>query len=383
MWKPAWSSFFLAFAVAAGAAGPAGGDATVATQRVGDDLLVAGGTVTVSQVVPGDLMVAGGNVDVDAGVAGDAIALGGKVRLAGDVGQSVYSAAGQLTIGGKVARNLRVAAGQVELAPASEILGNVSAAGGQVRLLGAVRGHVQSAAGRVLIDGPVGGDVFVASGQLELGPNARIAGQLRYRSRQPLLQDPAAQVAGGIVTQPAPWQRDDEEDKTRRAAVWQGIAAVFSGLWTLGLMVTAAALVVALPGFSARVSVALRQHLGASLLLGFVFLVCVPVAAVLVCLTLIGIPLGLFALVLYAALLPLAYAIAGIGLGDWALMRWLPERAGRLPLRVAAAATVLLALTLLHWVQVLGTLAGLLALLAGLGALLLQFRRVAPFFERG
>lgn len=234
---------------------------------------------------------------------------------------------------------------------------------------------MQTAGGRVLVDGPVSGDVVATSGQVELGPNARIAGQLRYRSREPLLLDPAAQVAGGIVMQSMPAHRGAEERRTDQRALWHGMAAVFSGLWTLGLIVAAGVLVAALPDFSAVVARTLRQRLGACLLLGLVFLICVPLAVVVVCLTLVGIPLGLFALAIYAALLPLAYASAGIGLGDAALVRWLPERAARMPVRIAAAATALLALTLLHWVPVVGVLAGLLALLAGLGALMLQLRR--------
>ena len=376
MWKPFLCSILCAFGPAVAAAEAADNNPPVAVQRLGGDMFVAGGSVTVNQPVTGDLIVTGGSIDVDAAVAGDAVAIGGKVRLGVDVGQSVYAAGGQLAVNGKVGRNVRVAGGQVWFGPKSEIVGNVSAVGGQVRLYGTVKGHVQVAGGRVLIDGPVSGDVVATTGHVELGPNARIAGKLRYRSNEALLQDPAATVGGGIEEMTPPVARGDagaHRREGRRAG-----AVVVSGVWTLGLIVLASVLLVALPVFSAVVARTLRERLGISLLLGFVLLVCVPVAALLLCITLIGIPLGLFTLALYAALLPIAYVSAGIGVGDWALRRWLPDRAERLPARIAAAAVTLLALSLLGWVPALGALVGFLALLAGLGALLLQARRTAP-----
>ena len=366
-------AFGLAFASAEG--GDKG--TTRAIQRLGDDVFIAGGSVIVNQPVAGDLIVAGGNIDVDEAVAGDAVAAGGKVRLGFGVGQSVYAAAGQLTISDKVGRNARVAGGQVEFGPKSEIVGNVSAVGGQVRLYGAVKGYVQIAGGRALIDGPVAGDVIATSGHVELGPHARIAGKLRYRSREVLSQDPAAQVAGGIEKMPGLVGLGDDERRAMERARHRA-AGVLGGVWTLGLIALAGVLLAVLPGFFAAVARTLRERPGASLLLGFVFLVCVPVAAVILFITLIGAPLGAVGLACYAALLPLAYVSAAIGLGDWALRRWLPQRAATVPVRIGATAATLMALYLLSWIPGLGALVGFLALLAGLGALLLQTRRTMP-----
>lgn len=82
--------------------------------------------------------------------------------------------------------------------------------------------------------------------------------------------------------------------------------------------------------------------------------------------------LALFALAFYAALMPIAYVAAGVGLGDWSLRRWRPDNAARLPARIAASAAALLVLTLLGWLPMLGGVVGFVALTAGLGALLLQ-----------
>ena len=367
------AALWIFAAVGAGAAD----DARVS--RSGSDVFIGGGSVTVHDAVGGDLFAAGGAVDVDAPVGGDAVAVGGKVRFGADVSQSVYAAGGQVNVNGKVGRNLRVAGGQVELGPKGEVAGNVSVAGGQVRLYGAVRGHVQAAGGRLLIDAPITGDVLATSGHVELGPRARITGKLRYRSGEALQQDPAAQVSGGIEQLVQGWggSAASAPPAHEPARGGHGVGAI-GWLWTAGLVVLAAVLLAMAPVASTRFGVTLRERLGLSLVLGFVWLVCVPVLTLLLLLTVIGIPLALFVAALYLAVLPLAYVAAAVGLGDWALTRWQASHAATSGWRVGAAALALVLLTALSRVPWLGALLAFAVLLAGLGALLLQWRRSAP-----
>lgn len=366
----------VAAPAAALAADPPDGGQAGAVRAPGTDVFVASGSASVRTPVGGDLFVMGGQVDVDAPVAGDALAVGGRVRLGTDVGGSVYAAAGQVNVDARVERSLRAVGGQIELGPRSEVGGNLSLAGGQLRLQGVVRGEVRSAGGRILFDGPVGGDVLAHNGQIELGPNARIAGKLRYRSNDEPTRHAEARVGGGIERLgPLVAQAGREAEEARHGSTGPGVAGA---VWTLGLIVMAGALLAALPGYTATLAGTLRQRPGLSLLLGFIWLVCLPVAAVLVALTLVGLPLALSALAFYVAAMPVAYVVAGIGLGEWALQRWRPDRATRLPARMVAAALALTALMLLGAVPVLGTALAFAALIAGLGALLLQARRLRP-----
>jgi cytoskeletal protein CcmA (bactofilin family) len=341
--------------------------------RLGGDVFVAGGELIVSEPVAGDLFVAGGSVDVAAPVGGDTLAGGGKLRLDADVGGSIYAGAGHLTVNGKVGHHARVAGGQVEFGPQAEVLGNVAVAGGQVRLLGAVRGEVQAAGGRLWLDGPVGGDVFASSGLVELGPNARIAGKLVHRGGS-VQRDAAAQVAGGIeawsfgwgfADAPAPPQRDRA---ARTLIGWPS---------TLALVLLAALLLAALPGFHGRVGSTLQKRPGLSVLLGIVWLVCAPVALVLLALTVLGIPLALLGAALYMALLPLAYVSTAIALGDRVLQAWRAS-ASNWAWRFAAATLALVVLSQATRLPWLGGAIVMLALLAGLGALALQLRPRPP-----
>lgn len=334
----------------------------------GVDRFVAGATVTERSPVDGDLFAAAGSVDVEAAVGGDAVVAGGTVRLGADIGGSVYAAGGRLSLVGRVQDNARLAGGQVQIEPAARVGGNLTATAGRIELRGAVDGSVGAAGGHVLIDGPIGGDVEIAAGSIELGPRARIDGALRYRSSEPLLRDPAAQVAGTVERAGTEFSEHRDERPMR----WIGTVVLV--LWTIGLALLAAIAVALLPRVSASISRALHERPGQALLLGFVVLVGTPIAIALSFVTVIGIPLGLLALLVYLMLLPLAWVAAAIGIADWFVAR-LPLSGDRAaPARVVAAALAVVLLALFTRVPWVGGWIAFVALMAGLGALALRFR---------
>jgi cytoskeletal protein CcmA (bactofilin family) len=347
------------------ASAPAG-DAGAAVEHAGDRF-VAGSWVSVDSPVVGDLIAAGSRVEVGADVSGDALLAGGEVRVGGTVGDSLYASGGQVALRGRVVRNARLAGGRVEIERGAEVTGNASIGGGQVTVAGAVNGYLQAAGGRVRIDGPVGGNVTVTAARIELGPDARIAGRLRYAARGDLERDPAAQVLGPVERMPERSERrPDPQPEQAGPGRW---------LWMAGLMLTALVLVAVLPGATARVARMLRASLGMSLLAGFILLVCVPVAALMLVFTLIGIPLALLLLMLYAALLIAGYVMAGVGLGDALLHKlhaaWAQHRAWR----IVAALVGVAAITLLARLPWVGNIVVFLALIGGLGAMSMQVWR--------
>jgi cytoskeletal protein CcmA (bactofilin family) len=340
-------------------------------QDFGTDRFAAGGSLDIESAVPGDLVAAAGRIEIEADVAGDAVALAGDVRVRAPVRQSLYVAAGRVEVDGEVGGDARLAGGNVDIARDARIAGNATVAGGSVRIDGAIDGALSVGGGRVVLDGPIAGDVEVGAGRLELGPNARIGGRLRYASRATLDRDPGAIVAGGIearnlrrsLTMPEPVARDVD-----RAGGW---------FWTLGVAMLAALAAAFAPGWGTRLGASLRDRWGVSLVLGFLVLVSVPVAAVLLLITLVGIPLALVLILAYALLLLVGYVAAGVGTGHFLLRRLVPESSGRTAWRVLAAALAMLAIGLVARVPWIGGWVAFLALIAGLGLVVLQWPRVA------
>lgn len=336
---------------------------------LGADRFAAGPAVSIAAPVAGDLFGAGGNIDIDAAVGGDAVVAGGNLRIGGAVGQDLYAAGGRVSLNGTVQRNARLAGGRIEIGPRAKISGNVSVGGGEARIAGAIGGYLQVGGGSVFLDGPVAGDVEVGGGSVELGPGARIGGRLRYASREEIRQDGAAQVRGGVERIPLP-----EAARRTPPAARERAALGFHWIWSAGMIVLAAVLAAAFPGLFAATGAALRTRWGYALLAGFIAFVCIPAASLIALATVIGIPLALVAMALYFALLLAGYAAAGLSAGALALQRWQPARAAQGGWRLLFAALGMLVLCLVAAVPYVGGFIVLVAMLLGMGLLLLQRR---------
>jgi hypothetical protein len=331
------------------------------------DRLAAGSTLRLAERSTGDLIAAGGRVEVDAPVDGDTMLAGGELRVRAPLARNLYVAGGRVQLDSEMGRNLRAAGGQVELGSSARLGGHATIAAGDVSVRGPIKGSLSIVGGRALIDATVDGDVTVTAGQIELGPQARIGGTLRWRSEGELQRHASAQVAGPIERLAL---RDlGREALASDAGAFRWLAGAW---WTVGLMVVAAVVLAAAPGLASEVARTWRQRTGTSLLAGFVALVCIPVAVVTLFVTVIGVPLALLALLLYFVLLPMGYLGSAIGLGQWGLARWRSEAAGNLGWRIGATCLALVVLALLGAIPWLGGLVGLAMLMIGLGAIMLQ-----------
>jgi hypothetical protein len=333
------------------------------------DRVTIGGSVRQAEPVSGDMVGVGGDVELAASVAGNGVLAGGNVVVRESVGRDLIAGGGNVTLEASVARNARLAGGNVEITPKGSIAGKLSVAGGTVQVRGPVGGSIDAAAGDLLIDAAVGGDVRVAGGSVELGPNARIAGRLLQRGWIDVRRDPAAQVAGGI-------ERREPRHESRDVST----AHAFGWAWSITLAVIAAVIAGAFPAIATRLGANLRDKPGLSVLLGFAVLACVPATALLLGITIIGIPIAVLLLVAYGLLLIVAYASAGVLIGDAALARVRAAEASQAAWRAGAAAVAVIALALLGRVPFVGWLFGLAALLAGIGAIVVTVanRHAAP-----
>ena len=298
--------------------------------------LLFAGTVAASEaptIAPG--FYVGGNVDITEAVDGPVRAAGGTVTLKAPVN------------------------------------GDVAIAGGDVAIEGAIKGDVRAAGGDVRIDGPVTGDATVAAGTLELGPNARIEGRLKFHGDD-LRRDPAAQVAGGIErNRGRHWSLHHERTAAERF--------MHGWIWSAGLIALAALIAAALPGASQRMAQQLRERPWITPLVGLLALTSIPMAAVLVMITIIGIPIGLLALFGYAALLLVGYVWVAVVVGGMLLDRVKPETAASTAWHVGAAMLAMLALALLARLPFVGGAVQFAVLVVGLGMILsVIFRHARP-----
>lgn len=381
--------FFAALLLAVAALGPASAaaqndaDTDTATESPSDRGFIAApkqlsGTLQGKQFIAGpevyvdaktddDIFAAGGDVQIRTAEVLDVFAMGAVVDLSEVTAEDAILAGGTVSTRGVLAGDFIAAGASVKLAPTANVAGDVLAAGARVALAGEIGGSVRAAAGEIRIDGTISGDVDLVGERIVLGPNTQIEGDLTYRSAQELQRMSGAQVAGQITQRTL--QRPDVPgvfDMVLAGALgWFGV--VVSGVALTALLVGAVPRLVA--GASDTVAVEPWPSLG----FGLLILVGGPIAAFVLMATVVGIPIGVLALLLYGVLAAVGLIAAALAIGRH--LPWIGGRhAGTLGFgpRFGRASAGIVLLALVGLLPFLGGFLILLALTFGLGASAMQ-----------
>ena len=321
-----------------------------AEARLGDGRFMAGDDVALTETVDGNAFIAGGRARIDGRIGGNAVATGGVVEIRGDIEEDVLAAGGDVGIDANVRGDVRAAGGTVSIERDATIRGDATLAGGSVNVSGRVEGKLRAFGGVVRLDGEIDGDAEVAAEDIYVGPQARIAGRLLYRGPQAPQIVEGAVIDGGVERSRRMWRGLDEDGTVARV-----VRRVVRTLWFAGVLVLGALLVLVLPRFTREAAATVRSDAPASVGLGFAMLVAVPLLAVFLCLTIVGIPLA------FAVLL--GYAVLGAAR---------PDSARSSGWRILFLLLALVAIGVLKRVPWIGDLAVFLLFLAGLGAFTLR-----------
>ena len=351
----------------------------VRTGRFADDLYVAGRSVTVDGEVAGDLVAAGRELTLGRRVRADVLAAGGRVTIDGEVGDDVRAAGGELTLSGRLGGDLIAAGGTVTVSPETRVTGRSRVAGGRVDIGGRHERGIEIYGGHVRFSGETPGNVEVVADALEVLPGARIGGTLYHATRGEPRIDPAADLAAVEAMPPADWR----VEAMRRIEAWRasggevlGIVGPLSRLvFWLSLLVTGAVALAALPRGMLAAARTVASDPGKSLGLGFITLVVAPVLALVLLLTVVGAWLGLAIFALYPIAL-LGGLVVGIAwLGDLVARAVSGPDPSRLA-EVAGYAVAVLLAALAGLVPVLGGWVLFLAVVVGLGAIVVALWRL-------
>ena len=201
---------------------------------------------------------------------------------------------------------------------------------GPARVDGTVEESLVVFNGDAEVTGTVGGDVVVFNGDLVIRSGAEVDGDLVTNST-PTVED-GATVRGDQVSVVTRFDVD-LIDFGSRLAWWIGYSV--SSL-VLGMLLLAFA-----PRLEGKVRAAVRDRLGPSIGWGAGLFFLLPIGSVLLLVTIVGIPLGLFTMLALALIYTVGYVVAitavgGLILRDPATSRFFTFLAGWLPLRLLA-----------------------------------------------
>ena len=334
-----------------------------AGQEVKNDLIVVADRTEIDGDVDGDLIVASQQVTVNGHVKGDILAFGQEVRVNGPVDGNVRVWCQALSLNSTVAKNAMVFSQAVELDSKAKVGGTMTIATGIAQLNGQVGGDVLAAADLVGINGMMGRDVTARSDRLNIGPSGEIDGHLKYIGRRQAEISAGAKLANPIEVT----YLKRGPNYSQGAYYWHQTL-----FWGAGFLLGLVILLLA-PGFFFDVSQACKK-IGPAMGFGALFLFATPIAALIVCATIVGLGVGLPVLAVYGIAIYATKIFVGAWLGE--LLLGAGVGFGPIVGRMALGLLILRAVRMLPYV---GLLSGLLTVLLGLGAIVLAIhRRLSP-----
>jgi cytoskeletal protein CcmA (bactofilin family) len=358
--------FWLALMACAGAAA-ADDDAQAS---IGDTRLTAGDDVQIDSPVRGNAFAAGARVGVTARIDRSAWLSGGDVTVSAPVGRNLYMAGGDLRLESVVYGGLRAAGGNVRVVRDALVDGSASLAGGSIEVDGGIGRDLRAYGESIVINGVINGDVELAGERIRIGPDARIAGKVEYRSGRPIVIDPEATIGRGIT----------EMQKERRwmRSIGRG-TTIMGTTFSFGLVLIGALMLLGLPRFTRESAAKLRSRPAVAAGVGCVMLLGVPLMILLLVLTIIGIPLALLFAFGYVALMLFGYLIAAIFVGDTVLERLSPAKAQAVGWRILFLLLALVVIAIVRQIPFVGGVVVALLFVAGIGAFTMRawqgFRR--------
>ena len=362
-----------------------------------NDVYLAGGKVVVEGEIGGDAVVAGGRLLLNAPVAKDLLMAGGSLLINGPVGGDIRVAGGDITISQSVAEDLIVAGGSVTISRGATIGGDLLVAGGKVIIEGQVKGNADIVGGEIVFNGVIEGNARLRAIEI-LSINGRVAGHTVFAAPQVTLDSAAGfgadidywqevgpidfsevEIAGTAIFNPE--LRIGGEELARHFPDGDGMALF--GIWLIFSILSGALFILVLvllaPNFFSKAAEPLQESFWKNAGIGFLYFVATPVVALLLMLSVIGLPLGLFVLFGYFFSIIFAVALTAIVFAKWLQQRKTAEwgRAGFF----FTSLGLFVALKVLSMVPLLGWLLVAILVCGAFGALMVTewkiFRQVA------
>lgn len=347
--------------------------------RTGDDVTIGRG-----EVVDDDLVAFAQRIDVQGTVRGDIIAFAQVVNIGGviygtvftgasDVEittervNSVWAAGSRVDICGTVNHNVIIAGGNLDVCDGARIGRELHAYGGRLDLGGAVAGMTKGGIGTFTMSGSSGG-LELDAGTVTLHSSARVFGDLVVESeKEPQIAE------GAVITGETRFEMPErgEEAKEAGSALVTAIAffvAIMRIVIFIAKVIVGIILIALVYGFVRRIMDTLIKKPWKSLGWGFLGLIVIPVAVVILFITVVGCPFAIFGLYIYSIITYLASIMVGLVLGE-KIIRLFKKKGAISPYLSFIIGIAIL--FVVSFIPILNVIVTLLVTLFGAGAILL------------
>jgi len=348
-------------------------DATIVVGKneILKNLYVAGNTVNIDGEIKSDLVAAGSTIIISNNVEDDLLAAGGTLNMRGDIGKNARIAGNNVYISGKVGQDLMVAGNSIDLDKDSEIDGDLIAAGSIVNINGNIKGKVYASGNKISINGEINGDIVIKNvSDLTIGDSAKINGKLSYSSPNEADISPNALVARDI----------DYKKISTGEHVWKAMRATEM---LYGILISFAALLVLMlmfPKPAKSVVESAFKNYWAKIGWGLFALVVVPVASILLMITIIGVKLAVIVCLIYCLFLLISSLISPLIAGSYVIKLFRKDKDLRVDWLSALVGVV--SLTLISFIPIIGWITIAFLFLLSLGILGMNFWKLMPSSQK-
>ena len=325
---------------------------------VDDNIAIGCRNLVVKGKIRGDLMAGAQSIKIEGKIEGDFWGIAQDLEIEGQVKGDVRVAGGEISVEGVVENDAIIFCSELMLAENSSINGDLKFGCETIDMLGEIKKGVEGTGEKVKIGGDIKGDIELTCEELIILPPAVIDGDINYKSKKEILMKEHAEVLGKIV-HTFPEEKWEFKFPT--------IPKIFFRILFLISAVIVGVISVALSSkHCLAIANSIKDRWWQCLLTGFIVLVCVPVAVVLISITIVGLPLGIIVSLLYLILLYLSGIFFGLFIGEGMFKIF--------KLKVSPYLSIVLGLVVLFFLTMIpyvGWLIRFLVLLFGLGAVVL------------
>jgi cytoskeletal protein CcmA (bactofilin family) len=336
-------------------------------ETIKGDIYLTGERVRVEGTVDGDVFAAGKDIDIDGHVTGDVISAGRYLRIRGTVDGNVRSCGNTAVISGNLGKNIMWFGDAVTVDSTGKVGGSITMFGGTLAMDGHLGRDILFYGEEITVNGGVHGGIRQKGHALIIGSNAQVDGPIHFEGDHPASVSPGAKLASPVEFKQMVHKREYRESDYY---IWRVI-------WTAAFVLFGMVLFLLAPEF-ARETISSAESYGAPIGLGILVFFGVPLAALIACITVVGLPLGMLTMGLWLLMLCCAEIVVGSVIGNLILGR--PADTWGMIGRMALGFVIVrIVYTPLSQVHILGLVAGLGILMWGMGAISLAlYKRLQP-----
>ncbi|HUD21086.1 MAG TPA: polymer-forming cytoskeletal protein [Candidatus Saccharimonadales bacterium] len=312
------------------------------------DLYAASDTVIIDSPVKGDLSVAGNSIIINGDVEDNLFVAGGTVTIRGTVGRHLRVVGSTVTLSGKVNGDLFVAANKINITSGAVISGGTYLAGNLATLDGSFS------------------DLKAVVNQLTIGGTAKLNNGLTYWSPDTASIDSQAKVTGAVTYH--------QRAKTNYSYKFSTLFSIFGLFCLIGSMLLLLLLAYLIRPILDKSLKHVSENFWASLGLGFLALIIAPIVLVLLMITVIGIPIAMFGLVVWILALALGSLLAKLVIGSW-LVKMIKKQDG---LKIDYQSIILgvLVYAIIGFIPVIGPTFNFIIFLVAFGSVIAQLKLI-------